>query len=46
MNTQQKPQTISVYEFLQKFPDEASAVAFFENKRWPAVKNAALVAEV
>lgn len=31
-----KPETISLYEFSQRFPDEKSAVAFFENRRWGA----------
>ena len=26
--------SLSLYEFYQKFPDEAAAVAFFEKKRW------------
>lgn len=29
-----KPETISLYEFFQKIPDEASARLYFENKRW------------
>lgn len=29
-----KPETISFYEFFQKFPDEESARLFFESKRW------------
>ncbi|MFH1487209.1 MAG: IS1595 family transposase [Chloroflexota bacterium] len=28
------PETMSLYEFLQKFPDEESASAFFEQRRW------------
>lgn len=31
-----KPETISIYQFLQQFPDEESARLFFENKRWPS----------
>ncbi len=31
-----KPETLSLYEFFQRFPDESSAVAFFENRRWGA----------
>lgn len=35
MNTvKSKPETPSLYEFLEKFPNEKSAVAFFENRRW------------
>jgi len=34
MSTASKPKTISLYEFFQKFPNEASAVEFFENRRW------------
>ncbi|NQV82183.1 MAG: IS1595 family transposase [Rhodospirillales bacterium] len=30
-----KPETISFYEFFQRFPDEEAARLFFENKRWP-----------
>ena len=29
-----KPETISFYEFSQRFPDERAARLFFENKRW------------
>lgn len=29
-----KPETISFYEFFQRFPDEEAARLFFENKRW------------
>lgn len=29
-----KPETISFYEFFQKFPDEESARLYFEGKRW------------
>ena len=29
-----KPETISFYEFFQRFPDDESARLFFENKRW------------
>ena len=29
-----KPETISLYEFFQKFPKEESARLYFENKRW------------
>ncbi len=28
------PETMSLYEFLKMFPDEASATAFFEERRW------------
>ena len=28
--------TVSVYDFMHRFPDEAAAVKFFEEKRWPA----------
>lgn len=30
-----KPETISLYEFFQQFPDEEAARLFFERKRWP-----------
>tara|TARA_R100001129_G_scaffold167623_2_gene135368 strand:- start:18001 stop:18924 length:924 start_codon:yes stop_codon:yes gene_type:complete len=30
-----KPETISLYEFFQQFPDEEAARLFFEQKRWP-----------
>ena len=30
-----KPETISFYEFFQRFPDEEAARLFFEGKRWP-----------
>lgn len=30
-----KPETISLYEFFQQFPDEEAARLFFEKKRWP-----------
>lgn len=33
-STTVKPNTISLYEFFERFPDEAAAVAFFENRRW------------
>ncbi len=29
-----KPETMSMYEFFQRFPSEQSAVSFFENRRW------------
>ena len=29
-----KPETISLYQFFQQFPDEESARLYFENKRW------------
>jgi len=29
-----KPETISLYQFFAKFPDEESARLYFENKRW------------
>lgn len=29
-----KPESLSLYEFLQQFPDEAAAVDFFEKRRW------------
>ena len=31
---QEKPEVLSLYEFFKKFPDEESARAFFEVKRW------------
>lgn len=33
-STATKPSTISIYEFLERFPHEKDAVAFFENRRW------------
>lgn len=33
-NIVEKPETLSLYQFLQKFPDEISAVTFFEARRW------------
>lgn len=30
----QKPETISLYQFFQRFPDEAAARAYFEQNRW------------
>ncbi len=30
-----KPETISFYEFFERFPNEEAARLFFENKRWP-----------
>jgi transposase-like protein len=29
-----KPETVSLYQFFQRFPDEAAARAYFENNRW------------
>ena len=29
-----KPETISLYQFFQRFPDEAAARAYFERNRW------------
>jgi len=29
-----KPESLSLYEFIKQFPDEAAAVEFFENRRW------------
>lgn len=34
-----KPETISFYEFFQKFPDENAAREFFETKRWASSKH-------
>jgi transposase-like protein len=34
----QKPETISLYEFFAKFPNEGAARLFFEEKRWGATK--------
>jgi transposase-like protein len=31
-----KPETISLYEFFKKFPDETAARVYFEAKRWAA----------
>jgi transposase-like protein len=33
-NVIEKPERISLYEFLQKFPDELAANAFFVTRRW------------
>lgn len=33
-STKSKPKTISLYEFMEEFPDEAAATRFFEQKRW------------
>lgn len=33
-STAAKPDHLSLYEFNQQFPNEQSAVAFFENRRW------------
>jgi transposase-like protein len=30
----QKPETISLYQFFQRFPDEAAARTYFEQNRW------------
>lgn len=30
-----KPETLSLYEFFQRFPNEEAARKFFEGKRWP-----------
>ncbi len=30
----EKPETMSLYEFMQRFPNEESAVEFFESRRW------------
>ena len=30
-----KPETLGIVQFLERFPDEASATLFFENLRWP-----------
>jgi transposase-like protein len=30
-----KPETLSLYEFFKRFPDEEAARKFFEGKRWP-----------
>lgn len=32
--TQPKPETLSTFEFFQKFPDEGAARKFFETRRW------------
>lgn len=29
-----KPETLSTFQFFQKFPDEEAARKFFETKRW------------
>lgn len=34
MNNEQKPETLSLYDFFKRFPSEESARIFFENKRW------------
>ncbi len=28
-------ETLSLWQFFQRFPDEAAAVAYVERKRWP-----------
>lgn len=33
------PEVISLYEFLQRFPDEESSRIYFEEKRWPNGKS-------
>ena len=38
MESEIKEKTISLWEFFQRFPDEAAATAFFESKRWPDEK--------
>ncbi len=30
----QKPETLSTFEFFQKFPNEEATRVFFENRRW------------
>jgi len=35
---QPKPETISLYEFFAKFPNEESARLYFEEKRWSVTK--------
>ena len=35
MQPAKKPETLSIFEFVERFPDEAAAVAFVEAKRWP-----------
>lgn len=35
MGTPAKAETISVFGFFKRFPDEAAAVAYVEGKRWP-----------
>lgn len=35
-STTKKPEQLSIYEFMQRFPDESAAVAFFEARRWGA----------
>lgn len=35
---EQKPETISLYEFFAKFPNEESARLYFEDKRWSVTK--------
>lgn len=35
MKTQEKPEVLSIYEFLQKFPDEKAARSYLETRRWP-----------
>lgn len=30
-----KPETLSILQCLDRFPDEAAAVRFFEDRRWP-----------
>jgi len=33
----QTPETLSTFEFFQKFPNEETARMFFENRRWGGV---------
>ena len=33
-----KPQTLSLWQFFERFPDEAAATEFMESKRWPEGK--------
>lgn len=35
MKAQQKPEVLSIYEFMQQFPDEQAARLHMENRRWP-----------
>lgn len=35
MKTKEKPEVLSIYEFLQKFPDEKAARSYLETRRWP-----------
>jgi transposase-like protein len=35
MQAQKKPEVLSVYDFLQRFPDDKAARSYLEARRWP-----------